>query len=59
MPRKLNIDRDEYPPKVFVEGGSGSSVKYIDASDNRGFGGHLGNRLYNVPDGTPVRIKVK
>lgn len=31
-------DRDEYPPAMFKEGGSGSSVRPITPSDNRGQG---------------------
>jgi hypothetical protein len=38
-------DRDEYPPAVAKEGGTGSSVKYIDPSDNRGAGSSMGNQL--------------
>ncbi|WP_130511795.1 polymorphic toxin-type HINT domain-containing protein [Krasilnikovia cinnamomea] len=35
-PRVSGKDRDEYPPAMFEEGGSGSSVRPIDPSDNRG-----------------------
>lgn len=37
-------DRDEYPPAVFLEGGEGSSVKYIDPFDNRGAGSSVKTR---------------
>jgi RHS repeat-associated protein len=52
-------DRDEYPPAVFKEGGSGSSVRPINPSDNRGAGASIGNQIKGLPDGTKVRIIVK
>ena len=52
-------DRDEYPPAVFKEGGSGSSVRPINPSDNRGSGSTLGHQIKDLPDGTRVRIVVK
>ncbi|WXJ98232.1 NucA/NucB deoxyribonuclease domain-containing protein [Saccharopolyspora sp. ID03-671] len=39
------LDRDEYPPAMFREGGEGSSVKYIDASDNRGAGSSMNAQI--------------
>lgn len=53
------LDRDEYPPATFREGGADSSVKYIDASDNRGAGSSIGHQIRDLPDGTAVRIVVK
>ncbi|HFD9223630.1 TPA: NucA/NucB deoxyribonuclease domain-containing protein, partial [Salmonella enterica] len=50
-------DRDEYPPAMFKEGGSGASVKPITPSDNRGAGACIGAQCRNLPDGTPVIIK--
>lgn len=52
-------DRDEYPPAMFKEGGSGSSVRPISPSDNRGAGACIGNQCRGLPDGTRVNIKVK
>ncbi|ELS32847.1 MULTISPECIES: putative Ig domain-containing protein [Pseudanabaena] len=51
-------DRDEYPPAVFQEGGSGSSVRPINPSDNRGAGSTIGHQIKDLPDGTKVRIVV-
>ncbi|NKE61191.1 hypothetical protein FXN61_32225 [Lentzea sp. PSKA42] len=45
VPPRSDYDRDEYPPAVAKEGGEGSSVRYIDPSDNRGAGASQGNQL--------------
>jgi Deoxyribonuclease NucA/NucB len=37
-PTVPNQDRDEYPPAVFQEGGTGASVRLINPADNRGAG---------------------
>lgn len=55
---KQGLDRDEYPPATFFEGGQGSSVKYIPSPDNQGAGGSMGSQLKNLPDGSHVRIVV-
>lgn len=52
-------DLDEYPPKMFKEGGSGASVRPIPPADNRGTGASMGNRLRKYPDGTKVKIEVE
>lgn len=52
------FDRDEYPPAMFKEGGAGSSVKYINPSDNRGAGACIGNQCRNVSDGDRVQINI-
>src|SRR5579862_3584812 len=52
-------DRDEYPPAWAAEGGTGASVKPIDASDNRSAGASMGQTIRNLPEGTQVEIKVK
>jgi hypothetical protein len=52
-------DRDEYPPAMFKEGGTGASVRQIDSSDNRGAGSSIGYQTKPYPDGTKVRIVVK
>ena len=41
-PSKHGKDRDEYPPKMFEEGGKGASVRLISPSDNRGAGASIG-----------------
>ncbi|MCE0829060.1 NucA/NucB deoxyribonuclease domain-containing protein [Buttiauxella sp. A2-C2_NF] len=51
------MDRDEYPPAMFNEGGTGSSVRPIKPSDNRGAGSCIGAQCRNLPDGTSVIIK--
>jgi hypothetical protein len=56
--RKLfgGMDRDEYPPAMFAEGGRDASVKYVSRSDNRGAGSSMGNQLRGLPNGTKVNI---
>ena len=51
-------DRDEYPPAVTAEGGSGASVRLIDPSDNRGAGGSFGNQIKGIPDGSQIQVIV-
>ena len=57
-PARRGLDRDEYPPAVFREGGSGSSVRHISPSDNRGAGACIGNQCRVLPDGSRVQINV-
>lgn len=57
-PRQPGLDRDEYPPAMFAEGGEGSSVRGIDPSDNRGAGSSIGNQCRGLPDGSIVRIVI-
>jgi hypothetical protein len=54
-----NLDRDEYPPAMFSQGGAGASVKYIGSGDNQGAGASIGNQLRGLPDGTIVKVTVK
>jgi RHS repeat-associated protein len=49
-------DRDEYPPAVTREGGTGASVQNIPSSDNRGSGASLGNQISDVPNGGQIRV---
>jgi len=56
---KNGYDRDEWPMAMCEEGGAGASVAYIDASDNRGAGSWVGNRLTDYPDGTRVLFVVE
>ncbi len=51
-------DRDEYPPAMFDEGGSGASVRKINSGDNRGSGASMGAQCRGVACGTKVEIKV-
>ncbi len=57
-PSKPGKDRDEYPPKMFEEGGRGASVRPIAPSDNRGAGASVGNQLRKHLNGTKVKIEV-
>jgi RHS repeat-associated protein len=52
------LDRDEYPPAMFSEGGAGASVKAINPSDNRGAGGSIGQQAKKLANGTKVKIQV-
>lgn len=51
-------DRDEWPMAMFAEGGRGSSVRPIDAADNRGAGSAIASALRGLPNGTRVRFIV-
>jgi hypothetical protein len=53
-----NRDRDEYPFAMTREGGSNSSVRYIDRSDNRGAGSNIRHQTQSLPDGARVRVIV-
>ncbi|NVZ32152.1 sporulation protein [Pseudomonas sp. A4002] len=55
---KPGLDRDEYPPAMFQEGGQGSSVRHINPSDNRGAGACVGAQCRELPNGTKIRIDV-
>ncbi|MCU1719275.1 filamentous hemagglutinin N-terminal domain-containing protein [Pseudomonas sp. 5P_3.1_Bac2] len=55
---KPGLDRDEYPPAMFQEGGQGSSVRHINPSDNRGAGACIGAQCRELPNGTKIRIDV-
>ncbi len=50
------LDRDEYPPAMFNEGGSGASVKPINRKDNRGAGASIGKQCKALPNGSRVRV---
>ncbi len=51
-------DRDEYPPAITREGGSGSNVRFIREHDNRGAGKSFENQVRNIPNGSRVRVIV-
>jgi len=52
------LDRDEYPPAMFKEGGPGSSVRLINSSDNRGSGACIGAQCRGLPNGSKVDIEI-
>jgi RHS repeat-associated protein len=56
--RVPGMDRDEYPPAMFKEGGNGASVKHVAPGDNRGAGACIGAQCAGLPNGTTVDIKV-
>ncbi len=56
-PARSGLDRDEYPPAMFKEGGRGASVRHIDPSDNRGAGACIGAACRGLPDGSTVNIQ--
>ncbi|KAI0895254.1 nuclease [Annulohypoxylon nitens] len=50
------LDRDEYPPAIAREGGSGAVVTYIEAGDNRRAGCLMGQQFTNYRMGSnPMR----
>jgi hypothetical protein len=51
---KDGYDRDEWPMAMCAEGGTGASVAYIDASDNRGAGSWVGHQLSAYEEGEKV-----
>lgn len=51
-------DLDEYPPAMFMESGSGASVRPINPSDNRGAGSTFGHQLRQYPNGTKIRMNI-
>ncbi|WP_230624925.1 MULTISPECIES: RHS repeat-associated core domain-containing protein [Burkholderia] len=51
-------DRDEYPPAMFREGGTGASVRPISPSDNRGAGSCIGAQCRGLPNGAQVNIRI-
>ena len=52
------LDRDEYPPAMFSEGGRGAFVRPISRSDNRGAGACIGAQCRPYSDGTVVLIEL-
>jgi hypothetical protein len=51
-------ERDEYPPAMTREGGSGSNVRFIDPHDNRGAGARIRAQTSDLPDGAKIRVLV-
>lgn len=58
IPTRPGMDRDEYPPAVFAEGGAGASVRHVPSSDNRSAGGQMSAQLAGVPDGCRITMMV-
>jgi hypothetical protein len=54
--RQSGYDRDEYPPAMSREGGTGSSVRPINPSDNRGAGSCVGWQCVDLPDGSRILL---
>ncbi|SFG83105.1 Deoxyribonuclease NucA/NucB [Lachnospiraceae bacterium C7] len=52
------LDRDEYPPAMSKEGGTGASIKLINPSDNRGSGSSISAQLRKYPNGTKYKIVI-
>ena len=57
-PPRSGYDRDEYPPAMSREGGTGADVRYISPSDNRGAGSVMGNKLEPYCDDQPFRFRI-
>jgi hypothetical protein len=55
---QAGADRDEYPPAVAAEGGTGASVRPIPPGDNRGSGGSLGQQIKDVPSGGQIKVNI-
>lgn len=59
LPIVPGMDRDEYPPATFLEGGATASVRHIPIGDNRSAGGQLKaqmNRPVRAVEGCRVTI---
>lgn len=52
------MDRDEYPPAMCKEGGSGADVRPVPSKENRSAGAWMGNKLESYPNGTVVLFRV-
>ena len=59
VPIMDKMDRDEYPPAMFLEGGIGASVRHLPYSDNRSAGAQIGNQLRSVPEGCRIAITIR
>jgi hypothetical protein len=53
-----DMQPDEYPPAMFLEGGKGSSWRNIPEADNMGAGSSMGNQARNVKDGSKILLTV-
>lgn len=55
-PAPQGMDLDEYPPKMFREGGRGASVRPVPLAQNRGAGASMGNQCRSFPDGARIEL---
>lgn len=57
---RSGYDRDEFPMACLKEGGSGSDIRYIAPSDNRGCGAFIAHylRAHGIPDGARIMFVV-
>lgn len=58
MEIRKEYDRDEFPMAMFVEGGTGANVFYVDKKDNRGAGATISWQLRGISDETRVKIQI-
>lgn len=58
LPTKPGFDRDEYPPKVFLENGGRASVCYVPSADNQLAGSLLGGQTRVFENGDTVELVV-
>lgn len=58
IPTVAGMDRDEYPPAVFAEGGAEASVRHIPLSDNRSAGGQMSAQLAGATPGCKITMTV-
>lgn len=58
LPIVRGMDRDEYPPATFLEGGATASVRHVPLSDNRSAGGQMTSQLTGVPEGCKITMMV-
>lgn len=58
IPTRPGMDRDEYPPAVFAEGGAGASVRHIPLADNRSAGGQMSAQLAGATQGCTITMTV-
>lgn len=56
IPTVPGMDRDEYPPAVFAEGGAGASVRHIPLADNRSAGGQMAAQLAGATRGCKITM---
>jgi hypothetical protein len=58
FPTKPGYDRDEYPPAMSREGGTGADIRYVTPADNRGAGATMGNALEAYCEDQPFRFRI-
>lgn len=58
LPTAPGMDRDEYPPATFLEGGATASVRHVPRSDNRSAGGQMSAQLRGATPGCKITMSV-